>query len=81
MAEGLNIRLHFIPPGMTDEFQPLDRKVFGILKAYGKLLFLRQTTTFVGRRTKQNAVQDLMAAWERLQPTSIEAAWDIYTSE
>jgi hypothetical protein len=80
-ADLLNIRLHFIPPGMTDEFQPLDRRVFGILKSYGKMLFLRRLTTCVGRRTKQNAVQDLMAAWEHLLPTAIEAAWDIYESE
>ena len=30
----LGIELIFIPPGSTDELQPLDRKVFGVLKAY-----------------------------------------------
>jgi hypothetical protein len=80
-AEKLTIRLHCLPLGLTDEFQPLDRKVFGILKAYGKMLFLRRLTTFVGRRTKQNAVQDLMAAWEHLWVTSIEAAWEVYEPE
>jgi hypothetical protein len=33
------------------------------------------------RRRKQNAVQDLTAAWERLLPTAIEAPWDIDESE
>jgi hypothetical protein len=80
-AEALNIRLHFIPPGMTDEFQPLDRKVFGILNAYGKMLFLRRLTEFASRRTKRHAVQDLIAAWEHLSPTPIEAAWEIYQQE
>jgi hypothetical protein len=80
-AESLNIRLHFIPPGLMDEFQPLDGKVFGILKADGKILFLRRLTTFVARRTKQNAVQDLISAWERLQETSIEAAWEVHEPE
>jgi hypothetical protein len=41
------------------------------------MLFLRRLTAFAGRRTKQNAVQDLMAAWEHLLPTAIEAAWDV----
>jgi hypothetical protein len=66
---------------MTDEFQPLDRKVFGILKAHGKMLFLRHSTEFVGRRTKQNAVQDLITAWDQLSPTPIEGAWEIYRAE
>ena len=28
-AESLNITLHFIPAGLTDQWQPLDCKVFG----------------------------------------------------
>jgi hypothetical protein len=32
-AESLGIRLWFIPAGHTDELQPLDRAVFGALKA------------------------------------------------
>jgi hypothetical protein len=33
LADELGIRLHFIPPGLTDILQPLDRAVFGALKA------------------------------------------------
>jgi hypothetical protein len=32
-AEELRIHLMFIPPGNTDELQPIDRAVFGIMKA------------------------------------------------
>ena len=32
LAEALNIKLYFIPPGYTDLVQPLDVKVFGALK-------------------------------------------------
>ena len=33
LADELGIVLHFIPPGLTDLLQPLDRNVFGALKA------------------------------------------------
>jgi hypothetical protein len=33
LADRLCIRLHFIPPGLTDILQPLDRALFGALKA------------------------------------------------
>jgi hypothetical protein len=46
-----------------------------------KVLFLGRLTAFAGRLTKQNAVQNLMAAREHLLPTAIEAAWDVYESE
>jgi hypothetical protein len=38
-ARSLNIRLIYIPPGATDEMQPLDRKVFGALKSEARRLF------------------------------------------
>ncbi|KAH0795009.1 DDE superfamily endonuclease containing protein [Histomonas meleagridis] len=38
LAASLKITLHFIPPGLTDQLQPLDRRVFGCLKATAKHL-------------------------------------------
>jgi hypothetical protein len=35
-AEDLGIHLLFIPPGLTDEMQPLDRFAFGVMKAHGR---------------------------------------------
>jgi hypothetical protein len=32
-AKGLSIVLHFIPPGWTDELEPLDGYIFGALKS------------------------------------------------
>jgi hypothetical protein len=40
----LGINMKFIPPGMTDCFQPLDRTVFGTLKASTPMMFRIQTT-------------------------------------
>jgi transposase-like protein len=78
-AARLGINLHFIPPGMTDQFQPLDRKVFGVLKASAKSLFFRRVNKNPDvKRTKSDAVQDLISAWTNLADTTIEKAWDIY---
>jgi hypothetical protein len=33
-AEDLGIHLLFIPPGLTDEMQSLDRFAFGVMKAH-----------------------------------------------
>jgi hypothetical protein len=64
---------------MTDQFQPLDRKIFGVLKASAKSLFFRRVNKNPeARRTKIDAVQDLINAWENLARTTIEKAWDIY---
>jgi hypothetical protein len=39
VAAGLGIDLLFIPPGMTDQLQPLDCSVFGALKSICRKLF------------------------------------------
>jgi energy-converting hydrogenase Eha subunit F len=37
-ATMLGVTLHSIPPGLIDKVQPLDRTVFGVLKAQAKPL-------------------------------------------
>jgi hypothetical protein len=39
MADELGIVLHFIPSGLTDLLQPLDRSVFGALKAEYRAIY------------------------------------------
>jgi hypothetical protein len=64
---------------MTDTFQPLDRKVFGVLKAYAKSLFLQGITRNPGAvPSKSDAARDLVTAWSNSLATTIEQAWDIY---
>ena len=75
-AAGLNMELIFVPAGMTDEFQPLDRAVFGCLKAYAKRLFrnrVKEDRNVV--RKKKDAVEDMIRAWENLPLRIIEKAW------
>ena len=69
--------LHFIPPGMTDEFQPLDRKIFGIVKAYAKRLY-RMRIKKTGKISKKDACQDMIQAWENIDEIPIFESWDIY---
>jgi hypothetical protein len=79
-ATALDITLHYIPPGLTDELQPLDRSVFGALKSRAKHLFHeRFRLNPFERRTKIHAVQDMVSAWSHLGEATLVAAWEIYT--
>lgn len=80
-ANHMNIEFHFIPPGLTDEFQPLDRRVFGCLKAAGKTAFRH----LYRRNPEQKfstrcAVECLVKAWDHLSSEVIDEAWGIYTT-
>ena len=79
LAENLGIELIFIPPGMTDHYQPLDRRVFGVLKQYMRLLWRRQYMTDPCQRfSKSKAVQLLVPAWERISPQIIRSGWSVF---
>ena len=81
-ARNNNIKLYFIPPGCTDLVQPLDVKVFGALKATARKLFRER---YIGvhspKVTSQDAVQNLIKAWEGISSQLAEDAWDIYKEE
>ena len=79
LAKILNISLHFIPPGMTDAFQPLDRKIFGIVKAHAKRLYRQRVKASNGIITKKDACQDMISSWNMIHDSSILDAWDIYS--
>jgi hypothetical protein len=79
VAAELGIDLYFVPPGATDLLQPLDRTVYAVLKAAAKKLFHDRCMKHARlRRTKRDAVEDLIAAWERMPDYVIEEAWGIY---
>jgi hypothetical protein len=78
-AARLGITLHFIPPGLTDEFQPLDRAVFGVLETQAKRLFhARFHLNPYERKRKQDSVADMACAWPLLGESAIDAACDVY---
>jgi hypothetical protein len=79
LASSSGIHLHFIPAGWTDELQPLDRYVFGALKAIGRRLFHRHCQMHDdGRTRKPDAIKFLIEAWEGLTIQVLQKAWGIY---
>ena len=79
LAMDLNISLHFIPAGCTDDMQPLDRKVFGAVKGTAKLLFRQSHRHDPDRKiAKPDAVQSMIRAWDSLDEATIQEAWSCY---
>ena len=78
-AAQLNIKLHFIPPGMTDLLQPLDIRIFGALKAKARAAW---NQIFCQNRNinanKEEAAKVLASCWESLSNDVLEAAWEMY---
>jgi hypothetical protein len=76
-ASRLGINLYYVPAGGTDEFQPLDIKVFGALKATARKVWnQRYINDSSVPQNKVAAVQILLGCWEDLEPASINAAWN-----
>lgn len=82
LAKELDIDLHFVPGGCTDLVQPCDTRVFGSLKATARALFRsRQASNVGGSRKKRDAVADMIRAWEKLEPATIEEGWACFYTE
>jgi hypothetical protein len=65
--------LHFIPAGWTDEVQPLDRDVFGALKAICRRLFASHCDAAEDATVaKSDAVRFLLEAWSAIEGALIE---------
>ena len=80
LAESLNIELIFIPPGQTEKFQPLDRSVFGVLKAYLRKLWRIEYSQDPSLRfNKTMAVKLLLPAWEKISAHVIDGGWTIFS--
>ena len=79
MAASLNITLHYIPVGCTDEYQPLDRRVFGCLKATGKSHIHKILSEEHGSKIGMiRSIRIIIWAWEHLTTETILNAWNIY---
>lgn len=76
------IQLVFIPPGCTDTLQPLDRRVFGVLKAYARQLWRQQYhASHAQKTTREQMAINLCEAWRRITEGLIQTAWSIYIEE
>jgi hypothetical protein len=80
-ASNLNIELIFIPPGCTDLLQPLDRRVFGVLKSKARRRWRSRYHSRVGgRATHAELIDDLLSSWHELTEDAIVSAWSVYDS-
>jgi hypothetical protein len=68
----LGIKLIFIPPGMTGTLQPLDRRIFGSLKARGKARWARSLS---GQLTKFDSLRFMLMAWDAISQREVWKAW------
>jgi hypothetical protein len=70
------IIMHYIPAGCTDELQPLDRFVFGAVKAISRKLY-REWAWGQARHSVsgQQAAQFLMQAWGQINVSTLRRAW------
>jgi hypothetical protein len=76
-AVSLNIKLWYIPANCTDVLQPLDRKVFGPLKAKAKKEY-RTYAADLGKDVKRGlaeACTEMMKAWTEVSPECIQSAF------
>ena len=76
-ATANDIGLTFVPAGQTDEWQPLDRKLFGSLKkrAQKRLEDMMADCEFVSMDIV-DAIVILLESWELITPEEVERAWD-----
>ena len=75
-AEQLSIGMKFIPAGQTDYWQPLDNKVFGVLKAKARAMFDAQMADMnLKDVTIMNAIDILVECWQSLETELIRGAW------
>jgi hypothetical protein len=76
-AEEAEITVTFIPAGQTDEWQPLDRRIFGSLKqrAIGRWSrqFLRDMEPELSVNT---ALLNLLESWHSIGEEEVREAWD-----
>jgi hypothetical protein len=78
-AAELGIHFLFIPPGLTDEFQPLDRFVFGAMKATCRRLYaLHCRSNPSCAMDRKIAAAFLIRAWEGVSTQVLEEAWAVY---
>lgn len=70
-----NIQLIFVPANGTGKYQPLDRKIFGILKA--KLKALTESQILSGKERFDIIFNNLVKAWSEITITYLMRALDI----
>jgi hypothetical protein len=75
----LGSELQNVHAGWTDELQPLDKYVFGAMKAMcGCLVHGHCEHSEDGRVSKSDMIRILVQIWESLEAHVIEKGWGVY---
>lgn len=75
LAGSLNIELIFVPANGTSIYQPLDRRVFGILKS--KMRSFAKSNIYSGKDRFHIITEHLKKAWKEVPVEALKSAWDI----
>jgi hypothetical protein len=77
-AEANNVELLFVPPGGTGRFQPMDRRIFGGVKARARAEVGRRLQ-FEGFETIDYAisVQIPRKCWTSIPSANVRKAWNV----
>ena len=76
-AEARLVNLSYIPAGQTGEWQPLDKRLFGHLKAVAQSELDRiSVDQDFGTLDMVDALVMLVEEWSRLKVEDVKAAWD-----
>lgn len=80
-AASLNIKLVFVPTSATDQFQPLDKRVFGAIKSAAAKEFDDKAFESHEGFTQPEAADLFVRIWFGLKSHTIMSAWDRQDSD
>lgn len=75
LAKAKKIELIFVPANGTGLYQPLDRRIFGILKS--KLRSYAKSRIYSGDDRFATVTNQLVKAWDEIKIDNLESAWNI----
>lgn len=75
MANNLSIRLIYIPVSATDLFQPLDRRIFGIMKSKAASHFASLAFEHQKAFAQSEAADKYVKLWDEITKANILTAW------
>ena len=78
-ANNLDIHIITVPANGTGAYQPLDHRIFGILKSYARREFIRLKHLGQFDETDQMAARILCDCWNRISKEQIISGWRCLT--
>ncbi len=74
-AKLYSIELIFVPANGTSDYQPLDRRIFGVVKS--KLRSLAGSRIFAGKDRYEMVCKDLIHSWNEITSDNLNSAWKL----